>query len=80
MAFSVPPLPYDYGTLEPYIDTRTMQVHHDKHHATYVNNLNAALSKAPELQDLSIVELNKAVGTSKVPNDIAAAVRWVAES
>ncbi|GHO50215.1 superoxide dismutase [Ktedonospora formicarum] len=43
MAFALPPLPYDYAALEPYIDTQTMQIHHDKHHATYVNNLNAAL-------------------------------------
>ncbi|GHO58838.1 superoxide dismutase [Ktedonobacter robiniae] len=43
MAFQLPPLPYDYQALEPYIDTQTMQIHHDKHHATYVSNLNAAL-------------------------------------
>ena len=44
MAFEVPPLPYDYNALEPYIDTQTMQLHHDKHHAAYVNNLNAAVN------------------------------------
>ena len=44
MAFEVPPLPYDYNALEPYIDTQTMQLHHDKHHAAYVNNLNGAVS------------------------------------
>ncbi|GHO70931.1 superoxide dismutase [Fe] [Ktedonobacter sp. SOSP1-52] len=43
MAFQLPPLPYDYQALEPYIDTQTMHIHHDKHHATYVSNLNAAL-------------------------------------
>ena len=43
MAFQLPPLPYDYQALEPHIDTQTMQIHHDKHHATYVSNLNAAL-------------------------------------
>ena len=43
MAFTLPPLPYDYSALEPHIDTQTMQIHHDKHHAAYVNNLNAAL-------------------------------------
>ena len=44
MAFEVPPLPYDYNALEPYIDTQTMQLHHDKHHAAYVNNLNTAVN------------------------------------
>src|SRR5574340_1202897 len=43
MAFELPPLPYDYSALEPYIDTQTMQLHHDKHHQAYVNNLNAAV-------------------------------------
>ena len=43
MAFSVPPLPYDFDALEPHIDARTMEIHHDKHHAAYVTNLNAAL-------------------------------------
>lgn len=76
MAFSLPALPYDYGTLEPYIDKQTMQIHHDKHHATYVNNLNAALAKAPDLKDLSIVDLNKAIGSSRVPSEIATAVRY----
>lgn len=75
MAFSLPPLPYDYGVLEPYIDTTTMQIHHDKHHATYVNNLNAATEKFPELRDLGIVDLNKAIGSSKIPSDVATAVR-----
>ena len=50
MAHSVPPLPYDYNALEPHIDEQTMRIHHDKHHAAYVNNLNAALEKHPELQ------------------------------
>ena len=43
MAYSVPDLPYDFGALEPHIDARTMEIHHDKHHAAYVTNLNAAL-------------------------------------
>ena len=76
MAYSLPALPYDYGTLEPYIDTQTMQIHHDKHHQTYVNNLNAATEKFPELKDLGIVDLNKAIGTSKIPTDVATAVRY----
>ena len=48
MAHEVPPLPYDYAALEPHIDEQTMRIHHDKHHAAYVNNLNAALEKHPE--------------------------------
>ena len=47
MAHEVPPLPYDYNALEPHIDEQTMRIHHDKHHAAYVNNLNAALEKHP---------------------------------
>jgi Fe-Mn family superoxide dismutase len=50
MAHSVPPLPYPYNALEPHIDEQTMQIHHDKHHAAYVNNLNTALEQAPDLQ------------------------------
>ena len=50
MAHSVPPLPYDYNALEPHIDEQTMRIHHDKHHAAYVTNLNAALEKHPELK------------------------------
>src|ERR1019366_9156177 len=46
MAFTLPPLPYDYAALEPHIDEQTMRIHHDKHHAAYVNNLNAALEGA----------------------------------
>eukprot|EP00884_Botryococcus_braunii_P023036 jgi/Botrbrau1/9416/Bobra.0252s0041.2 len=75
MAFTLPPLPYDYSALNPYIDTETMQIHHDKHHATYVTNLNAALSKFPELNGLGIVDVNALVGTDKIPAEIATAVR-----
>ena len=49
MSFELPPLPYDYSALEPHIDTQTMQIHHDKHHAAYVTNLNKALESAPDL-------------------------------
>jgi superoxide dismutase, Fe-Mn family len=49
LAYELPPLPYDYAALEPHIDTETMKLHHDKHHATYVNNLNGAIEKHPEL-------------------------------
>ena len=73
MAHSVPPLPYDYTALEPHIDEQTMRIHHDKHHAAYVNNLNAALEKHPELAGKSVEDLVKGINT--VPEDIKGAVR-----
>ena len=73
MAHEVPPLPYDYNALEPHIDEQTMRIHHDKHHAAYVTNLNAALEKHAELQQKSIEELIK--GINIVPEDIRTAVR-----
>ncbi|KAG2426943.1 hypothetical protein HXX76_012728 [Chlamydomonas incerta] len=75
MAQVLPPLPYDYGSLEPHVDATTMNIHHTKHHQTYVNNLNAALDKFPELKDLGLVDLNKAVGTDKLPKDVATVIR-----
>jgi Fe-Mn family superoxide dismutase len=71
--FTLPPLPYDYGALEPTIDTQTMQIHHDKHHAAYVNNLNAALKDHPDLQNKSIEDLIR--GINSVPEAIRTAVR-----
>ncbi len=73
MAFEVPPLPYDYSALEPHIDTQTMQLHHDKHHATYVNNVNAALESQPDLQNQSIEELLRNIDS--VPENIRMVVR-----
>ena len=73
MAHELPPLPYDFGALEPHIDTQTMQIHHGKHHAAYVNNLNAALEKHSNLQGKSAEELVKDL--SKVPEDIRTTVR-----
>jgi len=73
MAHSLPPLPYDYNALEPHIDEQTMRIHHDKHHGAYVNNLNAALEKHPELQNKSVDDLLK--GINSVPEDIRTAVR-----
>ena len=73
MAFTLPPLPYDYTALEPHIDEQTMRIHHDKHHAAYVNNLNAALEKHPELAGKSVEDLVKGINT--VPEDIRTAVR-----
>ncbi len=57
MAFTLPPLPYDYNALEPHIDEQTMRIHHDKHHGAYVNNLNAALEPHADLQKKSIEDL-----------------------
>ena len=57
MAFALPPLPYDYAALEPHIDARTMEIHHTKHHQAYVNNLNAAIEKTPELQHKSLDDI-----------------------
>lgn len=73
MAFTLPPLPYAFDALEPYIDRQTMEIHHDKHHATYVANLNAALEGNPELQNKSLEELIGNLGA--VPDTIRAAVR-----
>lgn len=73
MAFKLPDLPYDNSALEPYIDTATMGIHHDKHHAAYVNNLNAALEGHPELQDKSALEL--LLDLDALPDDIRMAVR-----
>ena len=73
MAHEVPPLPYDYTALEPYIDEETMHLHHDKHHQAYVNNLNAALEKYPDLQGKSAEELIRDLNS--VPEDIRTAVR-----
>jgi Fe-Mn family superoxide dismutase len=57
MAQALPPLPYPNEALEPHIDARTMEIHHDKHHGTYVTNLNKALESAPELADKSAEEI-----------------------
>ncbi len=70
---ALPSLPYDYAVLEPHIDALTMQVHHDKHHQAYVNNLNAALDKHPELYEKTLEELLH--GINGVPEDIRTAVR-----
>lgn len=73
MAFTLPALPYDFAALEPSIDARTMEIHHDKHHAGYVNNLNSALEKAPQLQSKSLDDLLQHLDT--VPEAIRTAVR-----
>jgi superoxide dismutase, Fe-Mn family len=73
MAFELPDLLYAYDALEPYIDTQTMQLHHGKHHATYVTNLNAAIEKYPNLSGKSLEELLSDI--SAVPEDIRMVVR-----
>ncbi len=73
MPHELPALPYPYNALEPYIDETTVHVHHDKHHATYVNNLNAALEKHPELSSRSLEDLLS--NLQGVPEDIRVAVR-----
>jgi Fe-Mn family superoxide dismutase len=73
MSHQLPSLPYDVAALEPHIDAQTMQIHHGKHHAAYVNNLYAALDKHPALQAKSAEDLIK--NLSAVPDDIRTAVR-----
>jgi Fe-Mn family superoxide dismutase len=73
MAFQLPPLPYEFGALEPHIDAQTMQIHHDKHHGAYVTNLNAAIEKHANLASKSAEELIS--NLSAVPEDIRTAVR-----
>ena len=73
MAFTLPNLPYDFGALEPHIDAKTMEIHHGKHHQTYVNNLNAAVEKAPELAGKSLDDLMRGINT--VPESVRTAVR-----
>jgi Fe-Mn family superoxide dismutase len=73
MAFELPKLPYAVDALEPYIDAQTMTIHHDKHHAAYVTNLNGAIEKHPELASKSLEDL---LGNlNSVPEDIRTAVR-----
>jgi Fe-Mn family superoxide dismutase len=73
MAHKLPPLPYEYSALEPYIDTRTMAVHHDKHHQAYVDNLNKVLADYPDLQNKSTLEMLSDLDS--VPEKIRTAVR-----
>lgn len=73
MTHELPPLPYPFDALEPYIDAKTMEIHHDKHHGAYINNLNKALEGNPELQKLPVEELLARIG--KVPEAVRTAVR-----
>jgi Fe-Mn family superoxide dismutase len=69
----LPPLPYAFDALEPYIDAKTMEIHHDKHHAAYVNNVNKALEGNTDLQKLSVEEL--IAHLDRVPENVRTAVR-----
>ena len=73
MAFELPPLPYDYAALEPTIDEATMKLHHDKHHQTYVTNLNGAVEKHPELGKKTPEELVSDLAS--IPEDVRGVVR-----
>jgi Fe-Mn family superoxide dismutase len=73
VAFELPPLPYDYAALEPTIDAETMKLHHDKHHQAYVNALNGAVEKHPELGKKTAEELIKDLNS--IPEDVRAVVR-----
>lgn len=73
MAFELPALPYAYDALEPHIDAQTMQLHHDKHHQTYVTNLNAAIEKHPELASKSLEDLVSDLAA--IPEDIRTAIK-----
>src|SRR5579875_3256140 len=71
--FTLPPLPYDFAALEPHIDAKTMEIHHDKHHQAYVTNLNNALKDHPDLQSKTIEQLLADINS--VPESIRTAVR-----
>ena len=73
MAYELPPLPYDYSALEPYIDTQTMQLHHDKHHQAYVTNANNALQGNDQLAAMSVDDLLRNI--NQVPENIRTALR-----
>jgi Fe-Mn family superoxide dismutase len=73
MAYELPPLPYDYKALEPFIDAETMHLHHDKHHQAYINNVNAALANHADLAALSVDDLLRDL--NRVPEDIRTTVR-----
>lgn len=73
MAYKVPDLPYAHDALEPHIDAETMHLHHGKHHQAYVNNLNAAIEKYPELASMDIDDL--VANLDKIPADIRTAVQ-----
>ena len=75
MQYTLPPLPYDYSALEPYIDAKTMEIHYTKHHQAYVDKLNAAVAKYPELQGRPVEELLLDLRNLKVDEADRTAIR-----
>jgi superoxide dismutase, Fe-Mn family len=73
MPYTLPPLPYSYDALEPYIDAKTMEVHYTKHHQAYIDKLNEALTRAPELQNKPLEELLKSLNA--IPETVRTAIR-----
>src|SRR5436309_14866067 len=73
MAYELPPLPYAKNALEPHIDAQTMEIHHDKHHAAYVTNVNKAIAGKADLEGKSVEDLIR--NLSGVPEDVRGAVR-----
>jgi Fe-Mn family superoxide dismutase len=73
MMFTLPDLPYDFNALEPYIDARTMEIHHGKHHQAYIDNLNKALEKAPALQGKTLEEIVSDLESA--PEEVRTAIR-----
>lgn len=75
MPYSLPPLPYAYNALEPFIDEQTMMLHHDKHHQTYIDKLNAVLAKHPELADQPLEHLLSGLDQLDIPAEDITAIR-----
>src|ERR1044071_2163169 len=75
MKFTLPKLPYAYDALEPYIDAKTMEIHYTKHHQAYIDKLNAAVEKYPDLSDMRVEELLKNLETLKVDETDRVAIR-----
>ena len=73
MPYELPSLPYEYNALEPHVDAKTMEIHHTKHHQTYINNVNAALAKHPELEGKDVLDLIRDLNA--IPEDIRGVVR-----
>lgn len=73
MTYTLPDLPYAYDALEPFIDARTMEIHHSKHHQAYINNLNAAIKDYPKFEKLSVEQLVRNLG--EIPESIRTVVR-----
>ncbi len=75
MKFELPKLDYDYSALEPHIDAKTMEIHHTKHHQAYIDKLNAAVEKYPDLANMSVEELLRNLDSLKVEETDRTAIR-----